>query len=678
MKKILLILYIALSATMAWAGNDSYYFQKAEEAYQKEDFDRCLRYCQAGVADNPKDGKCWAVIAEIYSKRAYARYAESLEAADKALATLPKKESYWRAFVHNIRGNVYYKIEDLPASKEAYKMAVSIKPDNMSFWYELADVCFELKQYEEAVTCYLKCVEISPKTVYVYGDLAYAYYHLGDTVQAQKYCDLTNALSKGENNTAHRVLARLALDRGDRVTACREMTEAMFLGKGWCSEADTLNRLCPDLLLAAIRCKVAKAQTDVETNAVAAYCCYSMRRYFETLYYLHKKLEQSDSPQDIYPELGSVYDDVDAFDEAEHYYQLALKNDSSDVIWGNLATVARHKGDHAKAEQLYRRAFKEDPTEGMYLYWIALCRRELGDYQGALQTVDSAQLLLDDDRQLMMICLQADIYRLMGDETRMQQALKQAQRMREAGDKRSEFYMVDALSGDTAKMAQVTDSLLKDPQVKPGNLLSMANAYARIQDTEHVTKLFQRYFERGEYAMFTPRTTARYAYLKDDKAFNTMLAHYDSLRLEDLAALKRRISGRDSLQQITELPFTQQDGINRVKCTINGLPLYFVFDTGAADVSISSVEANFMLKNGYLTNADFLGKQNYVTATGEIHEGTVINLREVRVGDVVLRDIKASVIKNQFAPLLLGQSCFRRFGTVEVDNKAHVIRLIAQ
>ena len=83
-----------------------------------------------------------------------------------------------------------------------------------------------------------------------------------------------------------------------------------------------------------------------------------------------------------------------------------------------------------------------------------------------------------------------------------------------------------------------------------------------------------------------------------------------------------------------------------------------------------------MLKNGYLTNADFLGKQNYVTATGEIHEGTIINLRELRVGDVVLHDIKASVVKNQSAPLLLGQSCFRRFGTLEVDNDAQVIRFM--
>ena len=188
-----------------------------------------------------------------------------------------------------------------------------------------------------------------------------------------------------------------------------------------------------------------------------------------------------------------------------------------------------------------------------------------------------------------------------------------------------------------------------------------------------------RYYKAGEYAMKYPLYHHRYAFLRADADFRAMIAHYDSLRMEQLAQLQERLGTRDTLQhKVTELPFTQQGGVNRVQCSINGLPLYFIFDTGATDVSISSVEASFMLKNGYLTNADFVGKQNYVTATGEIHEGTIINLREVRVGDVVLRDIKASVIKNQSAPLLLGQSCFRRFGTVEVDNNAQVIRLIAQ
>lgn len=40
-------------------------------------------------------------------------------------------------------------------------------------------------------------------------------------------------------------------------------------------------------------------------------------------------------------------------------------------------------------------------------------------------------------------------------------------------------------------------------------------------------------------------------------------------------------------EQTVEIPFTKEYGVCKVKCAINDLPLYFVFDTGASDVSLS-------------------------------------------------------------------------------------------
>ena len=66
MKKIILLLAFACSLQIVSAAKgDSYYFQRAEEAYSNNEFDECLRFCQEGVSTNPRDGKCWAVIAEI-------------------------------------------------------------------------------------------------------------------------------------------------------------------------------------------------------------------------------------------------------------------------------------------------------------------------------------------------------------------------------------------------------------------------------------------------------------------------------------------------------------------------------------------------------------------------------------------------------------------------------------
>ena len=124
-----------------------------------------------------------------------------------------------------------------------------------------------------------------------------------------------------------------------------------------------------------------------------------------------------------------------------------------------------------------------------------------------------------------------------------------------------------------------------------------------------------------------------------------------------------------------EVPFTKDGGVCKVKCIINNLPLHFIFDTGASDVSISSVEATFMLKNDYLSSSDIIGRQNYMTADGNITEGTVINLRDVKLGEIHLKDIKASVVKNQSAPLLLGQSVFSKLGKIEIDNDNKVLKI---
>ena len=124
-----------------------------------------------------------------------------------------------------------------------------------------------------------------------------------------------------------------------------------------------------------------------------------------------------------------------------------------------------------------------------------------------------------------------------------------------------------------------------------------------------------------------------------------------------------------------EIPFTTSNGVNKVDCTINGLPLNFIFDTGASIVTISQVEANFMFKNGYLTAQDILGKRRYETADGTIGVGTEINIRHINFGGVELTDVRASVVGTQKASLLLGQSVLKRLGKIEIDNERRVLKI---
>lgn len=135
-------------------------------------------------------------------------------------------------------------------------------------------------------------------------------------------------------------------------------------------------------------------------------------------------------------------------------------------------------------------------------------------------------------------------------------------------------------------------------------------------------------------------------------------------------------ASRTKGEEVTsEIPFTKENGICNVKCKINDLPLYFVFDTGASTVSLSMVEATFMMKNGFLDKKDVVGSQYFLDANGNVSEGTIINIRRVDFGELKLENVRASVVRNQKAPLLLGQSVLGRLGRIEIDNGNHLIKI---
>jgi tetratricopeptide (TPR) repeat protein len=108
---------------------------------------------------------------------------------------------------------------------------------------------------------------------------------------------------------------------------------------------------------------------------------------------------------------------------------------------------------------------------------------------------------------------------------------------------------------------------------------------------------------------------------------------------------------------------------------VNGLNLKFIFDTGASDVSISMTEATFMLKNDYLSENDILGKSKYQDANGNISEGVNIVLKEIEIGGLKLYNVKASVVTNIKAPLLLGQTAISKLGVVQLDLEANTLTI---
>ena len=117
-----------------------------------------------------------------------------------------------------------------------------------------------------------------------------------------------------------------------------------------------------------------------------------------------------------------------------------------------------------------------------------------------------------------------------------------------------------------------------------------------------------------------------------------------------------------------KLKMELQNGVRYVWIEINGIKLRFIFDTGASSICISPAEATVLYRQGTLQKEDILSVEYFQDATGKISEGTKVKLSEVRIGNMVLKNVEALVIDNVNAPLLLGQTVLERFGSIEIDN----------
>jgi clan AA aspartic protease (TIGR02281 family) len=227
--------------------------------------------------------------------------------------------------------------------------------------------------------------------------------------------------------------------------------------------------------------------------------------------------------------------------------------------------------------------------------------------------------------------------------------------------------------GETDKAIAAIDTIIARNEDKKGNYYDAACLYSRMKNKDKALEYLEKCLEMGYNRFSHIRIDHDMDFIRDTPEFKALITKYETATKIKFSQSSNHTSSNEEVT--TEVPFTKENGICNVKCRINDLPLYFVFDTGASTVSLSMVEATFMMKNGYLDKKDVVGSQYFQDANGNISEGTIINIKNVDFGGLKLENVKASVVRNQKAPLLLGQSVLSRLGKIEIDNSKHVLRI---
>lgn len=126
-----------------------------------------------------------------------------------------------------------------------------------------------------------------------------------------------------------------------------------------------------------------------------------------------------------------------------------------------------------------------------------------------------------------------------------------------------------------------------------------------------------------------------------------------------------------SAQKVIQME--NMNGVYRISCSVNGAKMKMIFDTGASKVSLSESMANFLYDNDYISEEDILGTSKSQTADGSIHNNVVINIKDIEISGLHLKNVQAVVISGQNAPLLLGQSAIQKLGRITLNGNKLII-----
>lgn len=103
-------------------------------------------------------------------------------------------------------------------------------------------------------------------------------------------------------------------------------------------------------------------------------------------------------------------------------------------------------------------------------------------------------------------------------------------------------------------------------------------------------------------------------------------------------------------------------GVYTVQCEVNGVKKDFIFDTGAAHTSLSQEFVNDLLAKRKLSKSDFVGTTQTRNASGVVDNNATVIIKQLKVGNRLMSNVKAIVAVSQKAPLLLGLNAIELLG----------------
>ena len=673
MKRTLSLLLLAVCATIVCAKEPqrptSYNYQRGVEAVNNDHDEEAEKYLNQELADNPKNGYAYAWLAGVELRRDEIGTAISM--LNKAIQYIPKADKYYHAWANKTLSSIYYDLDDTIKCIDHATRAVKAEPKNIEWWRFRGVLYMELEQYDHAIADFDEVIQLDPTSVNGYMWKGKTYYELKQYDQAIEQYLYAGKLATRSFIYSNIAESQIALHRYEEAAdnIIKALKEEHFEDLATQLIVDANEELTVELMPRL------NVQINANPNSLEWYMyqlyLYRTNKNYEQSIKTAEKIKTLEADPYFDAVLSSLYQDMGDFASALTYAQAAYISDSTETDYIScLASIYSNLDSLEKCIEVYDSYIAQYPESNAAYHMRAQTHFFAGNYTSAIDDYTTAITL--DTKDTYARYMRGRAHYIMGDSIKANKDFE-----RTVTDTKDEIETAFAyiFLGHNEDAKHLADSILLADSVEHENRYNIACCYSLLGDTEMAFSLLEEELKDGYVDFNHIRRDPDLAPLRGER-LDSLITTYETKVQERIRAFKGEDSTKNSTtERIVEIPFTKSGGVTKVDCTINDLPLNFIFDTGASDVTISQVEANFMYKNGYLDSRDIVGKKTYQVATGAIAVGTTIILKEIEFAGLILRDVRASVVESQNAPLLLGQTVLQRLGKIEIDNTQRILKI---
>lgn len=677
MKRILSLLSVIILATMnvdlgaQKKTENDYNLRKAYEVLkEEEDEAKALDLVNKQLRETPDNVDALMLRLRLYRNKK--EYGLALQDANHVQrVNKPKKTDlptssihWWKAYIYDDMGD---KDNALASLRTAYELARKDNKDNLqSIAFDYAQALYYKDDLDGADVIYRQMLKENEADG---GAMVGLSRNMIDRGQCKEALELLDRCQRMDSGYAE--VYRFRMQAYDKLG---ETTSAIDAALDWYDKNDDASTaaICkvlskrPSYAEASLKSRAKKSESPFGWKALLC-------QFYETA---HKYAEAVKAYDELEAEFGH-YDQINYY-RSDNYARLGLYEkaieDISRIMEKEpsltlLATRGEYlcdAGRYAEAVADFSAAIEEEPTSTYAYYGRGWNYEILGEDAKALEDYNTALDIDQDDSYYHL--MRGRLLERTGrhdEAVRDYEAILQLDTAVVDGSRR--HYALHFFGRDDEAL-EWADKILDLDQEDRGNHYDKGCLLSLMGRPDEAVACLRKALEMGYRNFVHFAVDKDLDPIRELPEYKAMIEEYKAKHAEYLKEFELEMPASE--ETVTEIAVKRNPGGTfEIPCDINGLALQMIFDTGASDVTISSVEANFMFKNGYLSEKDIKGKRYYQVASGQINEGTVITLREVRIGDAVLKNVDASVVKSQKAPLLLGQSAMERFGTITIDNQ---------